>query len=82
MRGARNTNHPCTFKIDQRNLVETGNTFNQQLGIGLGTDQGAGLLGCERIADPDRDLLCNGRRHSLRMNNLGTEVRQLHRLVI
>ncbi len=50
--------------------------------FGLRADQRAGLLGREGVADPDRDVAADGRRHGLRMDHLGAEVRQLHRLVV
>src|ERR1700748_3229415 len=49
---------------------------------GCGHDQGALFLGREGIANPDGDVASDRRRHRLRMDHLGAEVRELHRLVI
>ena len=48
----------------------------------LGADQRADLLGREGVADPDGDAALDRRRHGLRVDDLGAEVRELHRLVV
>ncbi len=40
------------------------------------------MLRIERVADMDRDTARNRRRHGLRMDDLGAEIRELHRLVV
>ena len=45
-------------------------------------DQRARLVRREGIADPDRNVAPHRRRHGLRMDDLGAEVRQLHRFVV
>ena len=45
-------------------------------------DQRAGLVGGEGVLDQDRDLARHGRRHRLRVDHLGAEVGELHRLAV
>ncbi len=56
--------------------------FTGRSEAGCGADQRADLLGREGVADPDGDAALDRRRHGLRMDDLGAEVRELHRLVV
>ena len=71
---------PSTFTIAMFSIEVM--PFTGSLEVGLRADQRARLLGREGVADPDRDAAPHGRRHGLRMNDLGAEVRQLHGLVV
>jgi hypothetical protein len=48
----------------------------------LSANQGAALIRRKGIADVDGNVARNGRFHGLRMNDLGAEVSEFHRLVV
>ncbi len=56
--------------------------FDFERGDRIRANQGAALLRRERVADEDRNVARNRRLHGLRMNDLGAEIRQFHRLVV
>ena len=82
LRGAGHANHPRAFHVDQRHGVDARDALHGVIGRGRRADQGAGLLGRERVPHPDRDAFGHRRGHRLRMDHLGAEVGQLHRLVV
>ena len=74
--------HPGALDVDQRDLLDAGDPLDRVRRHRRLADQRSRLLRRERVADPDRNPLLHRRRHRLRMNHLGAEVRELHRLVI
>ncbi len=82
MRGSRHADHARAFDIDQRHPIDAGDALHRQRRHRFRTDQGAGFFRRKGVADPDRDIAADRRGHGLRMDDLGAEVSQLHRLVI
>ena len=56
--------------------------FHDRMRRGLAANHGSRPLGRKGVADPDRDPLADRGRHRLRVQDLGAEIRELHRLVV
>ena len=82
MRGARHADHAGALEIHQRHVLDAGDALDRQARARRGADQRALLVSGEGVADPDGDVAPDRRRHGLRMDHLGAEVRQLHGLVV
>ena len=82
MRGAGHADHAGAFDVHHRDVLDAGDALHRQFGVGLGADQRARLLRREGVADPDRNAAADGRRHGLRVDDLGAEVRELHGFVV
>ena len=81
VRGTGHADHAGALEIDQRDVLNAGDALDRLVRVRLRADQRSRLLRREGIADPDRDIAPDRRRHGLRVDDLGAEVRQLHRLV-
>ena len=82
VRGSRHTDHPRTLKIDERDVLDGRDALHGERRFRIGTDEGRRAVRREGVADPDRDRSADGGRHGLRMDDLGAEIGELHRLVI
>ena len=82
VRRAGHADHAGALEVDQGDVLDCRDALDRELGVRPRADQRRGVLGREGVADPDRDLPAHGRRHGLRMDDLGAEVRQLHRLAV
>ncbi len=79
---AGHADHAGALHVHERDLLDAGNPLHRQLRSRVRADKCARLLRSERVADPDRDAAPDGRRHRLRMDDLGAEIGELHRLVV
>ena len=83
MRRAGHADHAGALEVDQRDVLDAGDALDRQArDVGCAQISVPGFSRREGVADPDRDVAADGRRHGLRMDDLGAEVRQLHRLVV
>src|SRR5690606_14577303 len=57
MRSARHAYHPGALEVHERNAVDRRDALHHELRGGLLANERARLLGCKRVADPDRDAL-------------------------
>jgi hypothetical protein len=82
VRRARNPDHAGTLEIDERHVLDAGDALHRQERLRLGADEGSLLVWREGVAYPDWNGAAHGGRHGLRVNDLGAEIRKLHRLVV
>ena len=82
MSGAGHADHPGAFQIHQCHRIDGGDALDHERRNRLGANQRAALFRGKCVLDVDGDVASHGRLHGLRMNHLGAEVSQLHRLVI
>ena len=82
MRGTRHADHAGAFEVDERHPLDAGDPLDRERRGGPRADQRPDLLGCEGVADPDRDLVADRGRHGLRVKDPRSEVGELHRLVV
>ena len=80
--GARHADHAGALEVEERDVVDGRDALDRELRARGGRDHGTGLGRRERVLDPDRDLPAHGRGHGLRVDDLGAEIGQFHRLVV
>ncbi len=82
VRRAGHADHARAFEVDERDAVDRRDALHQRIGVRALVDERAFLVRGKRVLDPDRDALLDRGRHGRGMNDLRTEVRQFHRLVV
>ena len=80
---AGHADHARALEVHERDLVDAADALD---GGGARCrrrgDLRARMRRVERVADPQRNAASDGRRHRLRMDDLGAEVRELHRFAV
>ena len=82
VRGAGHADHAGALEVDERHALDAGDALDRQLRVGLRADQRARPSAARRCCGSRWGCRPDRRRHGLRVNHLGAEVRQLHRLVV
>ncbi len=81
MRGAGHADHAGALHVHHRDVLDAEvMPLTGSLESGVAQISEPCFCGREGVADPDRNAAAHGRRHGLRMDDLGAEVRELHRL--
>ena len=80
---ARHADHARPAQRQQRQIADRGDPLGQlPVGSAFARNQRARRRGVERVLDEDRNALRDGGRDGGRVQHLGAEVRQLHRLFV
>ena len=82
LRRAWHTDQAGAFQVEQGQVGTERQAFHRTHRIALGGDAGTRMFRMEGVADDDGQSAFHGRRHGLRMHDLGAEVRQFAGLVV
>ena len=67
MRGAWDADHAGAFEVEQRDAIDAGDALHRAAAsCGSAQIRVPSRSGRERVADPDRDVALDCRRHGLR----------------
>src|SRR5262245_6681302 len=67
--------HAGAFDVDERNSVDARDALHGMCGVWRFADERSRFVRRKRVSDPDWNPFLDRRRHGLRMDDLGAEVR-------